>query len=134
VAASFIPEPILKGDAFESYCLLTPSFTAPGVVAEPVLWGPAAVPAPEVLASPPGEGLLLAPVVPLFMEPVSFFIVPCGAPGPTLPWLDAPSLGWAFCAAAGKASARMQAEANTIFFTNDLPGSRNGHARGLLFV
>jgi hypothetical protein len=29
------------------------------------------------------------------MVPVSFFIVPCGAPGPTLPWLDAPSLGWA---------------------------------------
>jgi hypothetical protein len=85
---------------------------------------PAAVLAPEVLASPPGEGLLLVPVVPLFMVPVSFFIVPCDAPGPTLPWLDAPSLGWAFCAAAGKASARMQAEANTIFFTNDLPGFR----------
>ena len=86
---------ILKGDAFESYGLLTPSFTAPGVAAEPVLWVPAAVLVPEVLASPPGEGLLLAPVVPLFMVPVSFFIVPCGAPGPTLPWLDAPSLGWA---------------------------------------
>ena len=30
--------------------------------------GPAAVPAPEVLASPPGEGLLLAPVVPWFIK------------------------------------------------------------------
>ena len=33
----------------------------------PVLWAPAAVSAPEVLASPRGEGLLLVPVVPWFM-------------------------------------------------------------------
>ncbi|MCK1518394.1 hypothetical protein IVB22_39180 [Bradyrhizobium sp. 190] len=53
---------------------------------------PAAVSAPEVLASPPGDGLL-APVVPLFMVPVPSFIAPSDAPGPTLPWLDAPPLG-----------------------------------------
>jgi hypothetical protein len=52
---------------------------------------PAAVLAPEVLASPPGEGLLLAPVVPWFMVPLPSFTAPCDAPGPTLPWLDAPS-------------------------------------------
>ena len=55
VVASSFQNQILKGDAFESYGLLTPSFTAPGVAAEPVLWVPAAVLAPEVLASPPGE-------------------------------------------------------------------------------
>jgi hypothetical protein len=76
------------------YCLLTPFCTASGCLAVPVLFGPAAVPAPEVLASPPGEGLL-APVVPWFMVPVPSFIAPCDAPGPTLPWLDAPPLGWA---------------------------------------
>ena len=67
-----------------SYCLLTPFCTASGCLAVPVLFGPAAVPAPEVLASPPGEGLL-APVVPWFMVPVPSFIAPCDAPGPTLP-------------------------------------------------
>ena len=91
-----------------SYCLLTPFCTASGCLAVPVLFGPAAVPAPEMLASPPGEGLLLAPVVPLFVVPISFFIASCDTPGPTLPWLDAPSIGWAFCAkAAGEASARI---------------------------
>ena len=70
-------------------CLFTPFCTAPGSLAVPVLFGPAAGSAPEVLASPRGEGLLLAPVV---------------------PWLDAPSEGWACCAkAAGEASAKMQA-------------------------
>ena len=55
------------------------------------------------------------------MVPVSvvvpFFIAPCDASGPTLPWLDAPPVGWAVCAkAAGEASAKMQAEAKMIFF------------------
>src|SRR4051812_20988276 len=36
-----------------SYCLLTPFCTASGCLAVPVLFGPAALPAPEVLASPP---------------------------------------------------------------------------------
>ena len=54
-------------------------------------------------------------MVPLFIVPVSPVVVPCfmaswDAPGPTLPWLDAPS----FCAkAAGEASAKIQAEAKT---------------------
>jgi hypothetical protein len=48
---------------------------------------PAAVFAPEVLASPRGEGLLLVPVVPLCMVPLLSFIAPLDAPGPTLPWL-----------------------------------------------
>ena len=82
----------------------------------PVLLTPTAVFAPEVLASPPGEGLLLAPVVPWFMVPVPSFIAPCDAPGPTLPWLDAPSKGLVVCAPAGEARAKMQAEAKMIFF------------------
>ena len=45
------------------YCLFTPFCTAPGSFAEPVLFGPAAGSAPEVLASPRGEGGLLVPVV-----------------------------------------------------------------------
>ena len=81
----------------------------------PVLFGPAAVSAPEVLASPPAEGLLLVPVVPCFIAPS--FIAPSDAPGPTLPWLDAPPVGWVVCAkAVGVASAKMQAEANSILF------------------
>src|SRR3954449_9447765 len=100
---------------FKSYCLFTPFCTAPGSLAVPVLCVPAAVSAPEVLASPRGEGLLLAPVVPWFMVPS--FIAPSDAPGPTLPWLDAPPVGWVVCAkAVGVASAKMQAEANSIFF------------------
>jgi len=98
-----------------SYRWFTPPLTAPGVVAAPVLLTGALVDAPEVLASPRGEGALLAPVVPWFMVP--FFIAPSDAPGPTLPELDAPPVGWAVCAkAAGVASAKMQAEANRIFF------------------
>jgi hypothetical protein len=99
----------------KSYCLFTPFCTAPGSLAVPVLFAPAAVPAPEVLASPPAEGLLLVPVVPCFIAPS--FIAPSDAPGPTFPWLDAPGDGWAVCAkAVGVASAKMQAEANRIFF------------------
>ena len=64
-----------------------------------VLLTPAAVFAPDVLASPPGDGLLLVPVVPCFMVPMLSFIAPCDAPGPTLPWLDAPSEGLVVCAA-----------------------------------
>jgi hypothetical protein len=56
----------------KSYCLFTPFCTAPGSLAVPVLFGPAAVLAPEVLASPPGEGLL-APVV-MFMVPLPSFM------------------------------------------------------------
>ena len=37
---------------FKSYYLFTPFCTAPGSLALPVLLVPAAVPAPEVLASP----------------------------------------------------------------------------------
>jgi hypothetical protein len=97
------------------YCLFTPFCTAPGSLAVPVLCVPAAVSAPEVLASPRGEGALLAPVVPWFMVPS--FIAPSDAPGPTLPWLDAPPVGCVVCAkAVGVASAKMQAEANSIFF------------------
>jgi hypothetical protein len=84
-------------------------------LAVPVLLTPTAVFAPEVLASPPGEGLLLAPVVPWFMVPVPSFIAPCDAPGPTLPWLDAPSKGLVVCAPAGEARAKMQAEAKMMF-------------------
>jgi hypothetical protein len=54
----------------------------------PVFLTPAAVSAPEVLASPRGEGLLV-PVV-LFIVPLLPFMAPSDAPGPTLPWLDAP--------------------------------------------
>jgi hypothetical protein len=51
------------------------------------------------------------------MVPVPSFIAPSDAPGPTLPWLDAPPEGWAVCAkAAGVPSANMQAEAKMIFF------------------
>jgi hypothetical protein len=50
------------------------------------------------------------------MVPVPSFIAPCDAPGPTLPWLDAPSEGLVVCAPAGEARAKMQAEAKTIFF------------------
>jgi hypothetical protein len=101
--------------SFGVYCLFTPFCTAPVSLAEPVLFGPAAVPAPEVLASPLGEGLLLAPVVPCCIAPL--FIAPSDAPGPTLPWLDAPGAGWAVCAkAAGVASAKMQADVKRIFF------------------
>ena len=97
------------------YCLFTPFCTAPVSLAAPVLFGPAAVPAPEVLASPPDEGLLLVPVVPCFIAPS--FIAPSDAPGPTFPWLDAPGDGWAVCAnAVGVASTKMQVEANRIFF------------------
>lgn len=110
------PADDLKPSArFKSYCLLTPFCTAPGSLAAPVLCVPAAVSAPEVLASPRGEGALLAPVVPWFMVPS--FIAPSDAPGPTLPWLDAPPVGWVVCAkAVGVASAKMQAEASSIFF------------------
>ena len=105
-----------------SYGLFTPSFTALGCVSVPLLLTGAAVCAPDVLASPPGEGLLLAPVVPLFVVPVSpCFTAPCDAPGQTLPWLDAPSDGLAVCAAAGEASAKMQAETKTNFFINGSP-------------
>jgi hypothetical protein len=48
---------------------------------------------------------------------VPSFIAPSDAPGPTLPWLDAPPPGWVRCAKApGVASAKMQAEAKSIFF------------------
>ena len=70
----------------KSYCLFTPFWTAPGSLAVPVLPGPAAVPAPEVLGSPPAEGLLLVPVVPCFIAPS--FVAPWDAPDPTFPWLD----------------------------------------------
>ncbi len=53
-----------------------PLFTAPGSVAVPVLLAPAAVPAPDVLASPAAAGLL-APVVPIF---VCVDASPCGLP------------------------------------------------------
>jgi hypothetical protein len=69
--------------------------------------------APEVLASPRGEGGLLVPVVMRLMVPS--FIAPSDAPGPTLPELDAPPVGWVY-ARPGVASAKMQAEANRIFF------------------
>ena len=99
--------------AFKSYCLFTPFCTAPGSLAVPVLCVPAAVSAPEVLASPRGEGALLAPVVPWFMLPS--FIAPSDARGPTLPWLDAPPVGWVVCAkAVGVASAKMQAPLHLI--------------------
>ena len=102
---------------FNSQRLFAPPWTAPGSVAVPVLLGPAAVPAPEVLASPRGDGLVLAPVVLGFTVPAPSLIAPCDAPGPTLPWLDAPSEGWLVCAnAAGEASAKMQADAKMIFF------------------
>jgi hypothetical protein len=78
-----------------------------------VLLAGALVGAPEVLASPRGEGGLLVPVVMRLMVPS--FIAPSDAPGPTLPELDAPPVGWV-CARAGVASAKMQAEANRIFF------------------
>jgi len=95
------------------YCLLTPSLIAPGSLAVPVLLTPAAVSAPEVLASPRGEGLLV-PVVPLVMVP-PVLAAPSEAPGPTLPELDEPPVGC--CAKAeGEASAKMQTEANMIFF------------------
>jgi hypothetical protein len=51
------------------------------------------------------------------MVPLLSFIAPLDAPGPTLPWLDAPPVGCAVCAkAAGEQSAKMQVEANIIFF------------------
>jgi hypothetical protein len=101
--------------------LLTPFCTAPGSVAVPVLFVPAAVSAPEVLASPRGEGGLLAPVVPV----APFFIAPSDAPGPTLPWLDAPPVGCVVCAkAVGVASARIHADAKMIFFIHYLPRVR----------
>ena len=49
--------------------LLTPSLTAPGSFALPVLLAGELVGAPEVLASAGGEGGLRAPVVPWFMVP-----------------------------------------------------------------
>jgi len=100
--------------ALAIYRLLTPDFTAPGSVAEPVLFTPAAVLAPDVLASPLGEGLLARG---LFFVGLLDFIAPCEAPGPTLPALEAPSDGCAFCAkAAGEARASIQAEAKMSFF------------------
>jgi hypothetical protein len=99
------------------YCLFTPFCTAPGSLALPLLFVPAAVPAREVLASPAAEGLLLVPVVPCFIAPS--LIAPSDAPGPTLPWLDAPPEGCAVCAnAAAEESAKMQIAANMIFFIN----------------
>jgi hypothetical protein len=82
-----------------------PSFTAPGWVSVPLLFTGAPVYAPEVLASRPEGWLLAAPVVPPVIVPC--FIASYYAPGPTLPWLDAP---------AGEASSNMQAEAKTSFF------------------
>lgn len=46
---------------------------------------------------------------------VPSFIAPSEAPGPTLPWLDAPSVGCHFCWAAGQTSANMHAEAAMNF-------------------
>lgn len=62
---SFVPA-VSHGGTFTrlDYLLFTPSFTAPGCVAEPVLFTPAAGLAPEVLASPRGDGMVLLPVVP----------------------------------------------------------------------
>ena len=58
--------------------------------------------------------MLLVPVVPWFVVPS--FIAPSDAPGPTLPWLDAPPAGCVVCAkAVGVASANVQAEASRIF-------------------
>jgi len=98
-----------------SYRLLTPSLTAPGSVAVPVFLTGAPVGAPEVLASPAADGRLLVPVVPGLIAPS--FMAPWDAPGPTLPWLDAPSVGWAFWAkAAGVERTRKQADAKMAFF------------------
>jgi hypothetical protein len=88
-----------------------PLCTAPGSVLVPVLFGPAAVPAPELLASPAADGLLL-PVVPIFfciaaspdglpvgpvvlpsMEPPVVVPVAAGAPEVELPPVE-------FCASA----------------------------------
>ena len=74
---------------YTNYRLFTPSLMAPGSVAVPVLFTGAPVGAPEVLASPAAEGRLLVPVVPGLIVPLA----PSDAPGPTLPWLDAPSVG-----------------------------------------
>jgi hypothetical protein len=105
---------LARASALAIYRLLTPDFTAPGSVAEPVLFTPAAVLAPDVLASPLGEGLLARV---LFFVGLLDFIAPCEAPGPTLPALEAPSDGCAFCAkAAGEARASIQAEAKMSFF------------------
>jgi hypothetical protein len=83
----------------------------------PALLTPTAVFAPEVLASPPGEGLLLAPVVPWFMVPAPSFIAPCDAPGSNVALARrAIQMAWWSCAPAGEARAKMQAEAKMIFF------------------
>jgi hypothetical protein len=64
-------------------------------VREPVLLTPAAVGAPELLASPAADGWC---TMPLFIPEPFIPVVPDGglvaAPGPTLPELDAPGAGW----------------------------------------
>ena len=126
---TYLRPPLRTASAFGPlgiYCLFTPFCTAPVSLAAPALFGPAAVPAPEVLASPPAEGLLLVPVVPCCIAPS--FVAPWDAPDPTFPWLDAPADGWAVWAkAVGVASAKIQAEANRILFIGSLPGFGFAH-------
>jgi hypothetical protein len=75
---------------------LAPFFTAPGSVCDPILFGPAAVGAPELLVLPAEGEVPLMPVVPMLplepfcMEPFSMLFMPgfcilsdCGA-GPVL--------------------------------------------------
>ena len=74
-----------------------PLLTAPGSACEPMLLTPAAVGAPELLASLP-DGREPGLTRPLFMLAPPFMpVVAAGgavaAPGPTLPELDAPGAG-----------------------------------------
>jgi hypothetical protein len=90
------------------YRPLVPFWTAPDSVLVPVLWGPAAVPAPELLASPAAEGvvpvpvpvvpspvvLLAPPVVPVLIAPPELVPLAAGAPEEELPLAAPPEL-WA---------------------------------------
>ena len=74
-----------------------PFLTAPGSACEPKLLTPAAVGAPELLASL-AEGWVLGLTMPLFIPAPLFIPVvedegAVAAPGPTLPELDAPGAG-----------------------------------------
>ena len=75
------------------YRPLVPFLTAPGSAREPVLFTPAAVGAPELLASPATDGWLPGAGMPLFMPVVPVAGPGVVAPGPTLPELEAPGAG-----------------------------------------
>ena len=74
------------------YRPLAPFLTAPGSVREPVLFTPAEVGAPELLASPAVEGMVPGWDMPEFM-PVVPDLFGAIVPGPTFPSLEAPGAG-----------------------------------------